>query len=277
MSHQPPRIGFFDSGLGGLTVWRAVVGLMPEVPTVYYGDTLHLPYGDKSDAAIQEYSQSIVEFLVSKDCSIVVIACNSASAVAGAYLEEHFPEVRFINVIDPVVAYLAQGSWNRVGLLGTRATVRSNAYGARLAHSNPEIGLQSLATPLLVPLIEDGFLGTGIERDVLKHYLTDPALEGVEALVPGCTHYPLLQHSAESVLGEVHWVDAPNIVAREVARAYEEVNETARNKKGIESPSAVAHRPGQLWYLSDRTPSFERLSKEVFQLQAGWEELRLGR
>lgn len=233
---------------------------------------MHLPYGDKSDAAIQQYSRSIVEFLQSKECSIVVIACNSASAVAGAYLAEVFPDVRFINVIDPVVAHLAEGPWSRIGLLGTRATVRSNAYGSRLAASNPTIGLQSLATPLLVPLIEDGFLGTSIARDVLKHYLTDPELTGVEALVPGCTHYPLLQESAEGVLGDVHWVDAPNIVAKQVALAYEEAGGSAGNKteKGAEAAD-------QLWYLSDKTPSFERLSNEVFELWVQWEELRLER
>ena len=182
------KIGLFDSGLGGLTVLRALNKMLPDAAKVYYGDTLHLPYGDKSDEAIVGYSMEIVQFLKDQGCGLIVIACNSASAAAGKALEERFPELTFVNVIDPVVDYLASLSPQRVGLLGTRATVRSGAYSEKLAAKNSEVELQALATPLLVPLIEDGFLGTGIDASVLAHYLKDPAMNGITSLVPGCTH-----------------------------------------------------------------------------------------
>ncbi|MAZ97052.1 MAG: glutamate racemase [Flavobacteriales bacterium] len=252
------KIGLFDSGLGGLTVLSALNKVLPGVPKVYYGDTLHLPYGDKSDRAIQGYSIKIVQFLKDQGCDLIVIACNSASASAGKELESRFPELTFINVIDPVVDYLAQLGINRVGLLGTRATVRSEAYSLKLAQKNSEVALYALATPLLVPLIEDGFLGTGIDSDVLAHYLNDSTLDGIQALVPGCTHYPLLKKTATAILKEVLWIDAPNIVAEEVAKHWNS-NEIAEDT----------------FYLSDRTDNFLTMAKKTFQIDAYWELVRL--
>jgi glutamate racemase len=252
------KIGLFDSGLGGLTVLRALNKILPGVPKVYYGDTLHLPYGDKSDSAIIGYSTAIVQFLKDKGCQLIVIACNSASAAAGKALVEQFPELTFINVIDPVVDYLAGLPPQKVGLLGTRATVRSGAYSSKLAAKTSEVNLQALATPLLVPLIEDGFLGTGIETSVLEHYLKDPAMSGIKALVPGCTHYPLLEEAATSLLAGVQWVDAPAIVAKAVAEHW----------SGEGSAEDV-------FYLSDRTDNFLRLAKSTFGIDADWELIRL--
>lgn len=248
------KIGLFDSGLGGLTVLKALNRILPGVSKVYYGDTLHLPYGDKSDAAIIGYSTSIVEFLKCQGCELIVIACNSASAAAGKILEERFPELTFINVIDPVVDYLAGLPPQKVGLLGTRATVRSGAYSSKLAAKTNEVNLQALATPLLVPLIEDGFLGTGIDASVLEHYLKDPSMVGITALVPGCTHYPLLEDAAASILSGVQWVDAPTIVAKAVATQWSGVG-AAENT----------------FYLSDRTDNFLRLAKSTFGIDAEWE------
>lgn len=256
------KIGFFDSGLGGLTVWRAVRNRLPAHSTVYYGDTLHLPYGDKSDTAIQTYSAAIVAFLKEQGCSTIVIACNSASAAAGSFLEQEFPDLDFINVIDPVVQYLHMNSKARkVGLLGTRATVRSGAYASRLFARTQEVDLVSLSTPLLVPLIEDGFMGTGIEREVLKHYLADPKLEHIEALVPGCTHYPLLESCALELLKGVEWVDAPALVADEVVKRMAVLN--------------VHREVEEDWFLSDKTESFLKMAQEVFGIYAEWQELRL--
>ena len=252
------KIGLFDSGLGGLTVLRALNKILPGVAKVYYGDTLHLPYGDKSAAAIIGYSTSIVQFLKEEGCGLIVIACNSASAAAGKALEERFPELTFINVIDPVVDYLAGLPPQKVGLLGTRATVRSGAYSSKLAAKTSDVNLQALATPLLVPLIEDGFLGTGIETSVLKHYLKDPAISGIKALVPGCTHYPLLEEAATSLLAGVQWVDAPVIVAKAVAEHWSGEG-TAEDE----------------FYLSDRTENFLRLAKSTFGIDADWELIRL--
>lgn len=249
------KIGLFDSGLGGLTVLQALEKRLPGVPKIYYGDTLHLPYGDKSDAAIISYSIKIVSFLQSEGCDLVVIACNSASAAAGKVLETEFPDLTFINVIDPVVTALADGPYKAVGLLGTRATVRSGAYPRKLKAMNPSINLCALATPLLVPLIEDGFVGSGIEFQVLKHYLDDPSLEGIEAVVPGCTHYPLLEDAASSLLEGVDWIDAPAIVAEAVA---------------LECKNPTREVSKTTFYLSDKTSSFMELAAKTFGIVADW-------
>jgi len=249
------KIGLFDSGLGGLTVLQALEKRLPGVPKIYYGDTLHLPYGDKSDAAIISYSIKIVSFLQSEGCDLVVIACNSASAAAGKVLETEFPDLTFINVIDPVVTALANGPYKTVGLLGTRATVRRGAYPRKLEAMNPSINLCALATPLLVPLIEDGFVGSGIEFQVLKHYLDDPSLEGIEAVVPGCTHYPLLEDAASSLLEGVDWIDAPAIVAEAVA---------------LECKNSTRELSKTTFYLSDKTSSFMELAAKTFGIVADW-------
>lgn len=264
---QQRKIGLFDSGLGGLTVLKALDQVMPDVPKIYFGDTLHLPYGDKSNDAIIGYSMRIVEFLMHQGCDIIVIACNSASAAAGAALEEAFPKLTFVNVIDPVVDALAQGPHEKIGLLGTRATVRSGAYSSRLKAKNDGLELCSLSTPLLVPLIEDGFLGTGIDKSVLQHYLAHPSLQGIQALVPGCTHYPLLEDLAREELKEVHWVDAPAIVAQAVLSAWHANFESQESAQGSE--------PMIQYYLSDKTESFLELAKQTFGIQAQWRTISL--
>jgi len=264
------KIGLFDSGLGGLTVLEALGKVLPEVPKIYYGDTLHLPYGDKSNEAIVGYSLRIVDFLKAQGCDLIVIACNSASAAAGEALVEAFPEVRFVNVIDPVVHTLASGKHDRIGLLGTRTTIRSAAYQERLHALNPGIALQSLSTPLLVPLIEDGFLGTGIDRSVLNHYLSQDTLQGIQALVPGCTHYPLLKDLAQELSPNTSWIDAPAIVARRVAELWASMTD---GPSGHESKAIGTEMT--TYYLSDKTESFLELAKKTFGIQADWETLVL--
>lgn len=243
----------------------ALEKIMPEVPKVYFGDTLHLPYGDKSDQAIVGYSKEIVSFLKDQGCELIVIACNSASAAAGAALEAAFPELAFVNVIDPVVAHLATLPEGHVGLLGTRATVRSGAYTRRLAGTGAKVRLTAMATPLLVPLIEDGFLGTGIDEQVLAHYLADSTLSEVTALVPGCTHYPLLEGVAARLRPDLMWVDAPRIVAQAVQHAWKERlgNDSAQGN----GQAKVVH------YLSDKTESFLEMARTVFGIQAHWHEV----
>lgn len=259
------KIGLFDSGLGGLTVLKALDQVLPEVPKMYFGDTLHLPYGDKSNEAIIGYSTRIVEFLIREGCDMIVIACNSASAAAGGYLEEKFPTITFINVIDPVVQWLAESDYTEVGLFGTRATVRSGEYARRLQLLQPNIHLRSLSTPLLVPLIEDGFLGTGIDQQVMRHYMAHEQLQGVQALVPGCTHYPLLAELAKEVLQFADWIDAPAIVAETAAAMW----------KGNASPSRTDGRAAVQYFLSDKTTSFMEMSEKIFGISAQWQTITL--
>lgn len=255
------KIGLFDSGLGGLTVLKALEDVLPQVPKIYYGDTLHLPYGDKSDEAIIGYSLRIVEFLRQQGCDVIVIACNSASAAAGAVLEQTFPSLIFVNVIDPVVEALANSNEKKVGLLGTRATVRSEEYPRRLSVLSNTVELVSLPTPLLVPLIEDGFLGSDIAEQVLRHYLNSPSFHGISSIVPGCTHYPLLKELAQKVLKDVRWIDAPEIVAAQVMQWW-------NSQSRLNQPTEHA---GTQFFVSDKTESFMNLAQVTFGISATWE------
>ena len=168
-------IGVFDSGIGGLTVARAVKELMPHESVVYFGDTAHLPYGDKSEAAIQAYSIKITDILLEKGCKAMVVACNSASASAYNLLTEYAGKrLEIINVIDPMVSYIGehfQGA--KVGLIGTKRTVGSGVYDDKIKAVQKNIRFKSMATPLLVPMIEEGFFNQNISHDIIEKYLSD--------------------------------------------------------------------------------------------------------
>ena len=149
-------IGVFDSGIGGLTVAHAIRKLLPQESMIYFGDTAHLPYGDKSEAAIQAYSVKIADILVRKGCKVIVIACNSASSAAYELLTEYVrKDIHIINVIDPMVELvLLAFAGKRVGLIGTKRTVQSDVYSRKIHEGKKNIHLNSLATPLLAPMIE---------------------------------------------------------------------------------------------------------------------------
>ncbi len=160
MNNNPAApIGIFDSGIGGLTVAKAIRNLLPEENIIYFGDTAHLPYGDKSEAAIQAYSIKIADILLKKGCKVIVIACNSASSASYELLKEYVrKDAHIINVIDPMVDFITENySGKRIGLIGTKRTVQSGIYTRKIEESNHSILLESLATPLLAPMIEEGF------------------------------------------------------------------------------------------------------------------------
>ncbi|MGB1216684.1 MAG: glutamate racemase, partial [Saprospiraceae bacterium] len=189
--HTSP-IGIFDSGVGGLTVANAVVRLLPQEEIIYFGDTAHLPYGDKSAETIRIYSERITRFLIEKGCKIIIIACNSASATAFQYLEEKFGHLTPIfNVIDPLVEEVAEQNYKRVGVIATKATIHSGIYKKRMGELNARTEVSTLATPLLVPMIEEGYFENKISHTIIENYLNHPSLDEVDALMLCCTHYPL--------------------------------------------------------------------------------------
>ncbi|SKC78424.1 glutamate racemase [Ohtaekwangia koreensis] len=194
LDKQQP-IGVFDSGIGGLTVAHAIKKLLPQESMIYFGDTVHLPYGDKSEAAIQAYSVKIADILVKKGCKVIVIACNSASSAAYELLKEYVrKDIRIINVIDPMVDLVQkQFPARQVGLIGTKRTVQSGVYTRKLAEGKTDITVHSLATPLLAPMIEEGFFNNQISHEIINTYLSDPVLQNIEALILACTHYPLIK------------------------------------------------------------------------------------
>jgi len=250
-------IGVFDSGIGGLTVAHAIKQKMPNENLIYFGDTAHLPYGDKSEAAIQAYSIKIVNVLIEKKCKVIVIACNSASSAAYELLKEYVPaSLKVINVIDPMVD-LVSGKFHDcpVGLIGTKRTVQSGIYLKKIEALNQNIILHSLPTPLLVPMIEEGFFNNKISHDIIEKYLLDPVLKNIDALILGCTHYPLVKKEiVDFYSGKIEILDSSAVVASALFD-YLSSQELLKDKKG-----------GQDHFLvSDFTESFEASTKLFFR------------
>jgi len=262
-------IGVFDSGIGGLTVARAVARELPHERLVYFGDTAHLPYGDKSTAAIQAYSVKICDLLLKQQCKMILIACNSASAAAYELVREYVgSKARVLNVIDPIVAHVGATYGGRtVGLIGTKQTVNSNVYRKKIDDLDAGVQLQSLATPLLAPMIEEGFFNNSIAENIIEAYLTNPALDGIEALVLACTHYPLIKSQiAEYYQGKVEVLDASDVVAAHVKKYLTE-NQLAA--------PAGATPPAHQFYVSDFTRSFEESTRIFFEQEVHLEHYPL--
>ncbi len=249
-------IGIFDSGIGGLTVARAVKNELPNEQLIYFGDTAHLPYGDKSTAAIQAYSIKITQELLNRGCKLILIACNSASAAAYELVREYVGKsAKVLNVIDPVVDYLRERYEQKtVGLIGTKQTVNSEVYDQKVQALNRGIKLKALATPLLVPLIEEGFFTGDISQTIIKKYLEDPWLQDLTALILGCTHYPLIKHSVRKFYGPtVEVIDSSELVARAL-KGYLEFNNLVNGNGGGED----------FFMVSDFTDSFQHSTKLFF-------------
>ncbi|CAN5298759.1 glutamate racemase [soil metagenome] len=249
-------IGVFDSGIGGLTVAHAIKQMMPNENLIYFGDTAHLPYGDKSEAAIQAYSIKIADVLIKKGCKVIVIACNSASSAAYELLKEYVPQtVKVINVIDPMVGLVTEKFRDStVGLIGTKRTVQSGIYAMKIEASNRNIKLQSLATPLLVPMIEEGFFNNKISHDIIETYLQDPLLKTIDGLILGCTHYPLIKKEiVDFYSGKIEVLDSSAVVAKALFD-YLQTRDLLKEKENGEDHFLV----------SDFTESFEAATKLFF-------------
>ena len=188
-ANQP--IGIFDSGIGGLTVANAIRHRLPNEQLCYFGDTAHLPYGDKSGDAIRYYSLKITKFLLEQQAKMIVIACNSASTAAYEVILDFFPDrALFVNVVDPLVEAVCAKGYKKVGLIATKATVGSGVYQKQLIKTQPDLEVVALATPLLVPMIEEGYAHSRISKSIIEDYLSHPGFEDIDALLLACTHYP---------------------------------------------------------------------------------------
>ncbi len=255
---KPNRpIGIFDSGIGGLTVAAAIQQLLPQEEIIYYGDTAHLPYGDKSPALIQGYAKDISNFLVECNCKMVVIACNTASVHAYAMLKKSLPkDILLVNVIDPVVAYVAQHhSHQKVGIIGTKGTIASGVYQRKLKKANTTLHVAGLATPLLAPMIEEGFFNDKISQTVINSYLDNKHLTNVQAIILACTHYPLIKKQVQKYYdNKIEVIDSAQIVASYIKNELE----TTGLLRSI-APTNAPH-----FYVSDYTDSFENSTKYFF-------------
>ncbi len=259
LRHQRP-LGIFDSGIGGLTVAHAISQVLPGEQFVYFGDTAHLPYGDKSTAAIQAYAVKICDVLLGQKVKLILIACNSASAAAYELVKAYVgSKAHVLNVIDPVVAYVGTHfAGRRVGLIGTKQTIASGVYNRQLEVLGREVELRALATPLLAPMIEEGFAESRISQQVIDTYLSDPALEGIEALILGCTHYPLIRREIEQYYrGRVQVIDSAEVVAARLQQVLTDEGLLRTQRPG-------AHN----FFVSDYTSAFEQSTRLFFRRPA---------
>ncbi len=248
-------IGIFDSGVGGLTVAKAIAELLPSESFIYFGDTRHAPYGDKSPQTIREYSARISRFLVKQNCKAIVIACNSASATAYENLVQDFPKLPIINVIDPAVSYISSSDAKKVGIIATRATVRSKVYEQRIKEQNQNLEVVQKATPLLAPLIEEGFAGTEVSKGALAHYLNHPSLKALSDIILACTHYPLIEKEISHYLGSgVRVLNSAQLAAQSLQQTLISQNLLS------ESQEPVTYK----FYVSEKTPAFTKIARMFF-------------
>lgn len=212
-------IGIFDSGVGGLTVLKEVVRALPQEDTIYLGDTARVPYGTKSPETVIRYSRQIARYLFSRDIKLLVVACNTASAVALSSLQREF-SIPIVGVIEPGARAAAQVTKSgKVGVIGTAATVASSAYTKAIKRINPEIEVVTRACPLFVPLAEEGWVDNEVAQLTARMYLGDLRDQGVDTLVLGCTHYPILKGVIAQVMGPgVTLVDSAEQTALTVAQ-----------------------------------------------------------
>lgn len=256
--HLEPQqpIGIFDSGVGGLTVAKEIKRILPHENLIYFGDTKNLPYGEKSREAIVGYATNITNFLLEKNCKAIVVACNSATANALQEVLDLVAErVPVIDVINPVAEKVAFEIHNNVGVIATKATVNSGLYKKTIRKHNKFIKVDELATPLLVPAIEEGFKNHPITHAIIYNYLSNSKLKNIETLILGCTHYPLLIDEIKQYYGNrVRVIDSPSIVANQLKHILEQ-NHLLNEK----NPNPEYH-----FYLSDLTKNFEKISKKFF-------------
>lgn len=258
-------IGVFDSGIGGLTVVSALRTLLPNESIFYLGDTARVPYGGKSETTVQRYSLEIAAMLLEEKAKTVVVACNTASALALPQLEKSLP-VPVTGVILPGArAAIAKTRTGHVGVIGTRATIKSGAYEHALRSLNPDVRVTARACPLLVPLIEEGWLENTITDEIIMQYLGPLMEDGIDTLVLGCTHYPLLRHAVARLLGDgVALVDSAENCANAVRELLVRENLCAPETNG--GALQVA--------LTDPPDNFLRVAREALQLEVGEVQLR---
>ncbi|MCB1145859.1 MAG: glutamate racemase [Leptospiraceae bacterium] len=251
-AHHP--VGVFDSGLGGLTVLSAIHRRLPGENLIYFGDTARVPYGSKSKETVIRYSLEILEFLLTKNVKYVVAACNTASSLALQELRERSP-VPVLGVVEPGVLALARydDTIDRAGVIATRSTIRSGAYEKTASRLLPSLSLFSKACPLLVPMIEEGFLRKNITELILREYLDEIEREGIRHLILGCTHYPLLKETITRLYPQFNLIDSSEETAVQLEQDLTEKKLTGEKNNGRVN-----------LFVSDITDSFRDMEKLFF-------------
>jgi len=260
-------IGVFDSGVGGLTVAHAIRQVLPGENLIYFGDTAHLPYGDKSKDTIVAYSVRIAQYLLEQHCKVIVIACNTASANAyDAVVNEVGNRALVVDVINPVVDHLAESTpYKRIGVIGTKGTINSGTYVSKLIAKNPHLAVASLATPMLVPMIEEGFIFDDISNAIIRSYLSRDELAHIDALILGCTHYPIIKNQISKYYNfKVDIIDSSRLLANHLRHLLAGANNLSHT-----------NNPVNRFQVSDFTDYFQAISRLFFEETITLEKVNL--
>lgn len=254
MDNRP--IGFFDSGLGGLTCIPNMIEKLPKEKIIYFGDTARTPYGSKAIATIQGFSAQISDFLVRSGVKMIVIACNTVSATCLDMLKERHPDTPILGIIEPAARRVSDtcSVKSRIGVIGTKVTVNSHAYKTVIQEIAPRLKIFETPCPAFVPLIEEGIIQSDIMDLTIAHYLNDYMLEyRLDTLVLGCTHYPLIRRNIERMFPNLHIVDPSQEIVWSIERILKERNLTAEN-----APAE------NIFYASDLSENFTNMIDKIF-------------
>jgi glutamate racemase len=245
-------IGVFDSGIGGLTVVKSLNTFLPSESIIYFGDTARVPYGSKSNSTVIEYSLQNAKFLSQKNVKLIVVACNTASSIALDVLREKF-NIPVIGMIEPGAKAALKATKNgNIGVIGTESTVSNKAYSKALSRMNPELKVTEKACPLFVPLAEEGWINHKATKLVAEEYLTELKESGIDTLILGCTHYPILKDIIQEVVGnDVALIDSGSAASDEV--------ENYLNGRGIKNTSN--NLGFHEYYVSDVPKKFKTIAE----------------
>ena len=251
-------IGVFDSGVGGLTVVREIMRNLPNEEIVYFGDTARVPHRSKSKETVTLYSRQIVRFLQSKEVKAIVVACNTASAYALETIKKEL-DIPIIGVVEPGARVACETTVNdRIGVIGTEATVHSGIYTSFIRRQKPDVQVVSKACPLFVPLVEEGWLKDPITMEVARRYLEELLQYDIDTLILGCTHYPLLRSTVQKIVGDkVNLVNPAYETARDLKKLLE--RENLSNPDTETDPSEMSHR----FYVSDAADKFNKFANSI--------------
>ena len=243
-------IGIFDSGVGGLTVFKEIRKKFPYEDIVYFGDTARVPYGPKSKSTIIRYSLQNARFLIQQNAKIIVIACNTASSAAVKYLRRNL-KIPVIGVIEPGAEFAVNVTKNnKIGIIGTEGTIRSNAYPKAIKEKKPNVSVYSKPCPLFVPIVEEGWEEHYVTKEIIKEYLAELKAKELDTLVLGCTHYPILKKQIRDFMTEkTKIIDSAEAIAEKL--------------KNIIPEPEIKGKGKNKFFVSDNEAKFKRIAEKI--------------
>lgn len=255
MDNRP--IGFFDSGLGGLTCIPYLMKALPDEKIIYFGDTARTPYGSKAASTIMNFSREIADFLVMSNVKMIVIACNTVSATCLDDLQQRFPQIPILGVIEPAAKQVAGSCTekNSIGIIGTKVTIASKAYENCISKYNDRLNIHEVACPAFVPLIEEGIIENDIMDLTIKYYMDDFVKKNnLDTVILGCTHYPLISRNISRLYPELNIINPSSIIVKNIENVLRENDMFAENSDFR-----------NVFYASDLSENFINMIDHIFE------------